>query len=73
MKTWKSNIETVEVVANDMPRMNKKNSKLPNNNPDFNKGRNYKPNREAEINMGSNFGRPGATGVSVPDITIGKN
>lgn len=70
MKTWVKKEEIVEVVAFDNPKLNKKNSKVPNNN-EFKKGRNYNPSsREPDFNMGSNFGK---SGPSVPDITIGKN
>ena len=54
-------------MATENPRLNKKQSKQPN---EFAKGKNYK-NREPEIAMGSNYGKAPAT--VVPDIQLGKN
>ena len=67
MKSWKRKEETVEIVVQENPKLNKKNSKQPNR--DFKKGGNYVPNKE-DITMGSNFGK---ANPSIPDITIGKN
>lgn len=67
MNAWKRKEETVEIVVTENPRLNKKQSKQPN---EFNKGKNYK-NREPEIAMGSNYGKAPAN--AVPDIQLGKN